>query len=129
VLDLNAVVSSMDKMLQRVIGEDVELVTQLSQDLGSVSADPGQLEQVLLNLACERARREPRGGRLIIETATSCSPRSTPCATHRLPPGSYVLLAVSDTGVCMDETTQAHLFEPFFTTKEVGKGRVSGSPL
>ena len=122
VLDMNAVVSQMDKMLRRLIVEDVELVTQLAGDLGPVSADPGQLEQVLLNLAVNARDAMPRGGRLTIETANVFLTEEYSERHHRLPPGQYVLLAVSDTGVGMDEATQKHLFEPFFTTKEVGKG-------
>src|SRR3989442_485896 len=122
VLDMNAVVSQMDKMLRRLIGEDVELVTQLARDLRPLSADPGQLEQVLLNLAVNARDAMPRGGRLTIETANVVLTEEYSERHHRLPPRQYLLLAVSDTGVGIDEATQKHLFEPFFTTKEVGKG-------
>src|SRR3989441_7627652 len=112
----------MDKMLRRLIVEDVELVTQLARDLGPVSADPGQLEQVLLNPAANARDAMPRGGRLTVEPGNVFLTEESSERHPRLPPGQYVLLAVSDTGVGMDEATQKHLFEPFFTTKEVGKG-------
>src|SRR5216117_2818854 len=122
VLDVNAVVANMDRMLRRLLGEDVELVTSLQPAAGTVNADPGQLEQVLLNLAVNARDAMPGGGRLSIGTTRVTLHEEHVERRHRMPAGDYVSLAVADTGVGMDETTQAHLFEPFFTTKEVGKG-------
>jgi len=122
VLELNAVVGNMDRMLRRLLGEDIELVTSLDPGAGAVNADPGQLEQVLLNLAVNARDAMPGGGRLSIETARLHLHEEHVERRHRLPPGDYACLVVTDTGVGMDDATQAHLFEPFFTTKEVGKG-------
>ncbi|TLY54232.1 MAG: response regulator [Gemmatimonadetes bacterium] len=122
VLELNVVVGNMDRMLRRLLGEDVELVTSLDPTAGAVNADPGQLEQVLLNLAVNARDAMPGGGRLSIETTRLALHEEHLERRHRLPPGDYACLVVTDTGVGMDEATQAHLFEPFFTTKEVGKG-------
>src|SRR5256884_1562364 len=122
VLDLNGVVAHMDRMLRRLLGEDVELATSLDPAAGAVNADPGQLEQVLLNLAVNARDAMPGGGRLSIATTRVTLHEEHVERRHRMPVGDYVCLGVADTGVGMDETTQAHLFEPFFTTKEVGKG-------
>lgn len=122
VLDLNAVVSTLEKMLQRVIGEDIELVTVLGSELGSVKADPGQLEQVILNLAVNARDAMPDGGRLVIETANVEVEERGDHASGWIPSGAFVLLSVSDTGTGMDEETRARIFEPFFTTKEKDKG-------
>ena len=122
VLELNAVVANMDKMLRRLIGEDVELATALHAEAGAVNADPGQLEQVLLNLVVNARDAMPGGGRVLIETTRVLLRDELVERRHRLPPGDYACLAVTDSGAGMDESTQAHLFEPFFTTKEVGKG-------
>jgi PAS domain S-box-containing protein len=122
VLDLNAVVADMEKMLRRLIGEDIELVTVQQPGLGAVRADPAQIEQVMLNLAVNARDAMPHGGKLIIETANQDFDESYARSHVAFKPGSYVMLAVNDTGVGMDEYTRAHIFEPFFTTKEKGKG-------
>ena len=111
VLDLNVLAASLGTMLQRLIGEEIELRLALLPDLGRVLADPGHIEQVLMNLVVNARDAMPDGGTLTIETANAS-----------LKPGPFVLLAVSDTGAGMDEATQARLFEPFFTTKSAGKG-------
>ena len=122
VIALDEVVAGAGKMLKRLIGEDIELVTALAPDLGAVKADPGQIEQVVMNLAVNARDAMPDGGMLTIETVNQ-ELGTEYTEQHRLvPPGSYVLLSVSDTGTGMDEATQARLFEPFFTTKEKGKG-------
>jgi len=122
ILDLRAVVSNMETMLRRLIGEDVELTTRLDSDPGWVKADPGQIEQVLMNLAVNARDAMPEGGRIIIE-ARNADVDALYAATHQsTPAGAYVLLTVTDTGSGMDAATQTQIFEPFFTTKEVGKG-------
>jgi CheY-like chemotaxis protein len=115
-------VVNMEKMLRRLLGEDIDLATTLDPAAGTVSADPGQLEQVLLNLAVNARDAMPGGGRLSVATSRFTLGEEHIERRHRMPPGDYACLAVTDTGVGMDEATQAHLFEPFFTTKEVGKG-------
>jgi PAS domain S-box-containing protein len=122
VLGLNAVVANIEKMLKRLIGEDVDLVTNLGESLWPVKADPGQLEQVLLNLAVNARDAMPNGGVLTITTA-NVEMDSASAQTHfPLSPGPYVLLAFNDTGIGMDAETQARIFDPFFTTKDKGKG-------
>lgn len=121
VLDLNALVSETERMLRRLIGEDIALVTTLDPGLGPVKADPGQLEQVLMNLTVNARDAMPTGGRLTIETwNVERGPSASPHPKGLR--GPCVLLAVTDTGCGMDEATKARVFEPFFTTKELGKG-------
>ena len=122
VLDLNAVVANMEPMLRPLIGEHIELVTSLDPALGHVKADPGQIEQVVMNLAVNACDAMPHGGRLTVTTAHSERDDAYARAHIGVTPGRYVLLAVSDTGCGMDAETQVHLFEPFFTTKKPGKG-------
>jgi len=122
VLELNAIVSGASKMLRRLIGENVELMTILEPGLGRVRADPGQIEQVLVNLAVNARDAMPEGGKLAVETKNLGFYEPYPSAYTRAQPGPYVLLAVSDTGSGMDAETQSHIFEPFYTTKERGQG-------
>src|SRR2546426_8399811 len=122
VLDLNHLVSDIAKMLRRLIGEDVELVLAPDPVLGAVRADAGQLEHVLVNLAVNARDAMPQGGRLTIGTANVELSGGNSSPVPEAPPGAYVRLAVTDSGVGMDADTRAHLFEPFFTTKPRGKG-------
>jgi len=122
IVDLNGLVSDMEKMLRRLIGEDIELETSLDPVLGSIKADPGQIEQVLMNLAVNARDAMPDGGRLTIETRNADLGPDYAARRPAVRAGPYVMLAVSDSGMGMDAETQSHLFEPFFTTKETGKG-------
>lgn len=119
-LDLNAIVLGMDRMLRRIIGEDVELHTVLAPELGIIRADPGQVEQVILNIVVNSRDAMPRGGRLTIETAEV--ELGEEYVSAQVSPGRYVMLAISDTGCGIEKEIQDNIFEPFFTTKEVGKG-------
>ncbi|MEW6366618.1 MAG: response regulator [Acidobacteriota bacterium] len=121
ILNLNATVTEMEKMLRRIIGEDVDFVMRLDPGLGKVKADPGQVEQVIANLCVNARDAMPRGGRLVIETANR-EVAELPREHHQPTPGSYVILAIADTGTGMDDNTRSHLFEPFFTTKPRGAG-------
>jgi PAS domain S-box-containing protein len=122
VLDLNKLVSSLATMLQRLIGEDIDLRLVLPPELGRVSADPGQVEQVLMNLVVNARDAMPKGGILTVETANKRLDENYAGRHIAVKPGDYILLAVSDTGAGMDQATQSRLFEPFFTTKGSGKG-------
>jgi len=122
VLDLNSVVADLGKMLHRLIGEDVELVMRLNPDLGSVKADRGQIDQILMNLAVNSRDAMPNGGKLTIETANIELDESYASDHVDARSGGHVMLAISDNGAGMDKQTLSRIFEPFFTTKEQGKG-------
>ncbi|HEV1994735.1 MAG TPA: PAS domain S-box protein [Candidatus Acidoferrum sp.] len=122
VLDLGGIVEEMGVLLPRLIGEDIELSIRTQRDLGKIRADASQMEQMIMNLAVNARDAMPAGGRLTIETANAELDASYGAKHPIVNSGLYVLLAVTDTGAGMDETTKAHIFEPFFTTKEKGKG-------
>ena len=122
VIDINDLVQDLGKMLRRVLGEDIELITRLEKDLGKIKADPGQIEQVVLNLAINARDAMPTGGKLTIQTSNVGLDESSPHLQVGTPPGPYVLLSVSDTGVGMTPDIREKIFEPFFTTKEKYKG-------
>jgi PAS domain S-box-containing protein len=122
VLDLNGVISNLGTMLHRLIGEDIELRTLLRPDLGTVLADPGQIEQVLLNLAVNARDAMSAGGKLILETDNVVLDETFAKEHPTVVPGPHVLLAVSDTGTGIPREVREHIFEPFFSTKETGKG-------
>jgi PAS domain S-box-containing protein len=122
VIDLNTLVINIEGMLQRLIGEDIELYTIGEPHIHAVEADPSQIEQVILNLAVNARDAMPQGGKLTIETANVEIGESATRDRPAMRPGRYVMLAVSDTGTGMDAETESHLFEPFFTTKQKGQG-------
>jgi two-component system, cell cycle sensor histidine kinase and response regulator CckA len=122
VLDLNQIITNMQKLVERLLGEDVELSIRLHPQLGSVKADPGQIEQVLMNLAVNARDAMLNGGNLMIETANFTLDEPYMREHAVVPAGRYVMIAVSDTGIGMDAETSSRVFEPFFTTKEKGTG-------
>jgi two-component system, cell cycle sensor histidine kinase and response regulator CckA len=122
IIDLNSIVLGLEKLLGRLLGENIEMVTRCAANVANVKADPAQVEQVLMNLVVNARDAMPKGGRLTVETA-NVSLDSTYARDHvAVKPGRYVMLAVSDTGVGMSPETVAHIFEPFYTTKESGQG-------
>jgi len=122
VIDLNSLVVHLERLLRRLIGEDIELVTSLSTGIAHVRVDPASIEQVLVNLVVNARDAMPEGGRLTLETSMTDLDRTYAGAHVSVAPGRYILLAVADTGHGMDEATRARVFEPFFTTKPHGKG-------
>jgi PAS domain S-box-containing protein len=122
VLELNDVLSGMDKMLQRLVGEDVELASSAGAALGRVRVDPGSIEQVIMNLVVNARDAMPTGGQLTLETANVELDEEYAASHHGAKPGPHIMLSVTDTGSGMDHATLARIFEPFFTTKEKGKG-------
>ena len=122
ILDLNIILRDMDKMLRRIIGEDIELITKLADELGRVKVDSGQIEQVVLNLAINARDAMLKGGKITIETANVELDEAYAQSHVAVEPGRYVMLSISDTGVGMTPEVKERIFEPFFTTKEKGKG-------
>ncbi len=122
ILDLSEVVGGMEKMLHRVIGEDIELRTIYDANSGKIEADPGQIEQVILNMAVNARDAMPQGGKLTVRVSNVVFDQKTVIRNRGLEAGPYVMIAINDTGVGMTPEVKAHLFEPFFTTKGVGKG-------
>jgi len=122
VVDLNSILEDTQKILRRLIGEHIDILTRLDPLLGRIKADPGQVEQVIINLAVNARDAMPDGGRLYIETSNAPLDQAYARLHPPLIPGAYVRLEIRDTGAGMDSSTQARVFEPFFTTKELGKG-------
>lgn len=122
VIELNNIISGLEKMLRRLIGEDIELTARLAESLGRIKVDPGQMEQVMMNLVVNARDAMPRGGKITIETSNVRLDHTEPACHGAVPAGSYVMVSIADTGTGMDAETQSHLFEPFFTTKPQGKG-------
>lgn len=121
-LDLNTVVQKIEPLLQRLIGDDVQIQSKLDPKIGRVKADPGQLEQVIMNLAINARDAMPNGGKLFLETSNIDADEAYVKQHSTVTPGPYVMLSVSDTGAGMDSSMLDRIFEPFFTTKERGKG-------
>ena len=127
ILDLNAIVLNLDKLLRRLIDDHIEMITRVDDQLGKVKADPAQIEQVIMNLVVNARDAMPQGGRIVLETTNVVLDSSYSADHTPSKPGHYVMLAVSDTGVGMDPETVAHIFEPFYTTKESGRGTGPGA--
>jgi PAS domain S-box-containing protein len=121
-LDLNAIVENMDKLLRRLMDDNIEMSTKMGPALGKVKADPAQIEQVIMNLVVNARDAMPQGGRLVLETCNTVLDASYTVGHASVKPGRYIMLAVSDTGVGMNSETAKHIFEPFYTTKESGRG-------
>lgn len=122
VLDLNAVIAELDKMLRHLIGEDIKVSSVFGKELGRVEADPGQIEQIIMNLAINARDAMPQGGTFSIETANLDADEAFSRQHPDVQPGTYVMLTIGDTGYGMDEETVSHIFEPFFTTKGPDRG-------
>jgi PAS domain S-box-containing protein len=122
ILDLNAIVVNLDQLLRRLMSENIEMKTLVSKNVGAIKADPGQIEQVIMNLVVNARDALPNGGRILIETSNADLGSAYARDHTVVRPGPYVLLAVSDTGIGMTADTVAHIFEPFYTTKESGRG-------
>jgi CheY-like chemotaxis protein len=122
VLDLNAAIGGLEPMVRQLIGENMRLVLKLDHDAGHIRADAGQLDQILVNLVVNARDAMPDGGTVTIETRNEVIDQPRAIEHFDVGPGSYVLLAVTDTGIGMDRETREHIFEPFFTTKQLGKG-------
>jgi signal transduction histidine kinase/DNA-binding response OmpR family regulator len=122
VINVNIAITDLDRMLRRLIGEDIDYCTVLDPEIGRVRADPNQIQQIMMNLVVNARDAMPRGGKLTVETRNAILDSSYAAAHPNVRPGAYVMLTVSDNGSGMDLQTQAHIFEPFFTTKAIGKG-------
>ena len=122
VINLNTVVADMESMVRRLLGEDIDIVVELAEDLGRVKADPGQIEQVIMNLAVNARDAMPLGGKLTVETQNMVLDQSYTREHPEVTPGQFVLLSVADTGSGMSAEAQERIFEPFYTTKQLGKG-------
>ncbi|MGD9900506.1 MAG: PAS domain S-box protein, partial [Calditrichaceae bacterium] len=122
IIDMNELFDDIENMINRIIGEDIELVKILDPNLGAIKADPGQIEQVIMNLVVNARDAMPQGGKLIIETRNADIENISEKGFRESESGEYIMLAISDTGLGMDEKVKSRIFEPFFTTKEVGKG-------
>jgi CheY-like chemotaxis protein len=122
VISVNTAIKDLDRMLRRLIGEDIDYCTELDPEIGRVRADPNQIQQIMMNLVVNARDAMPRGGKLTVETRNAVLDANYAGVHPNVQPGPYVMLTVSDNGMGMDLQTQAHIFEPFFTTKAVGKG-------